>query len=173
MRKLILSGIVLLLITVVFSGCQVAPSDVPGYVWIYPESFNIDQNDTFTLGVFVNTGDQRLSAYAFNIRYNPDILAYQDIQPFLDTPLGPDLQPDVEEQGFVSASNEDIPGLIKVTGFDVFGKRPNAVFHLLDIKLKGIGKGYSKIELNIENLIDEKYRTIGSPSAQNGEVTVF
>ena len=140
------------------------PTNQPGAVWIIPVSQNIPLGNAFVTEVHMDSGDQLVAAYSINLLYNKDV-----IQPDISIERS-GVAPGAD--GYVTTVNPDVPGILRVNGFDVAGRGPGSNLHLLSIYWDAVGVGVTDITLEIQDLVDPVYTTIGIPSAFNGTVIV-
>jgi len=96
-----------------------------GDVWFIPASQRVLVGDTFTTEIHANSGSQNMSAYVFDISYNQAIISPDKSVGNGSIVPGPD--------GFVSATNPLIPGILTLSGFDAMEKGPGADLHILTI----------------------------------------
>ena len=139
---------------------RVTPINV-GNVW-FSEVSTQTVGDTFKTEIYVNTSNQNLAAYEFDITYNKSVIqiASED-----DIMAG--------AEGFVSEVNIDnANGLVSITGFDDIGTDPSFQLHLLTITWTAVGEGTSSLDLSIDVLEDTITWPIGTPTDIDGSVEV-
>jgi hypothetical protein len=143
-----------------------APADLPstGTVWFVPAEEEVTVDSDFTLETHVNTGNQRLAAYAFSISYPPDILDVNTDAGINGVEAGP--------EGFLIAVNVSRPGSLNVGGYDINGKGPDNDLNLITIHWKAIAAGYIKVNIKILNLNDEKTHLIGTPKGTGAKIKI-
>lgn len=151
-----------------YSGPEPTPTHPAGTgdVWFVPEDSTVNQGDSFTVEIHLDSGDQALAAYGFEISYTPSIIladltiGNEGVEP------GPD--------GFLSAMGAGpVPGKTRVQGFDTSGTGPGEDLHILTIHFTAEGKGLTSLNLEIESLADTDTYTIGNPNAIDGSVRVI
>jgi hypothetical protein len=141
------------------------PGDATGDVWLTPSSVTVYPDDAFDLEIHLNSGEHKLAAYGFDIGYDDSLVA-------VDTSIG-NSGVTVGPNGFVAAVNANNPGLISIAGFDVAGEEPGDNLNLLTISFFALTDvGSSNINLNIRDLVDIDYDTIGQPSGYGATVSV-
>lgn len=133
------------------------PSNPPtGSVWLEKSS---STNTSFTTLLYVDTGEQKLAAYGINITYNKNIIKIDKVVS--------------GSEGYLAASNVDNnSGKSSVAGFDATGKGPDSKLELLKITWSALDTGNSKIEIQIDSLINPSTSNIGTPKAYNSNVTI-
>jgi hypothetical protein len=138
------------------------PVDGAGDVWVSPSSITVDPGDLFSTEIHVNSGNQMLSSYGFEITFDPAIID-------LDDSIG---IKGVEEsdEGFLSTITAN-PGVLRISGVD-YGAGPSTDFHLLTINWEAVSSGSSPINVTIESLSDNSYHNIGTPNDIDGSVIV-
>ncbi|MBN2440430.1 MAG: hypothetical protein JXJ04_03775 [Spirochaetales bacterium] len=138
------------------------PVEGVGNVWVSPSSISVDPGDLFTTEIHVNSGNQMVSSYGFEITFNPAIIS-------LNESVGVQ---GVEEsdEGFLSTIKVN-PGVLRVSGVD-YGAGPSPDILFLTINWKALASGTSPIDLTVESLTDNRYLNIGTPNDLDGTVTV-
>ncbi|MBY9007143.1 MAG: hypothetical protein KGD63_10320 [Candidatus Lokiarchaeota archaeon] len=118
--------------------------------------------NTFETEIYVDTGMQTITLYAFKIAYNESIIQIASAN---DIVAG--------AEGFVSTINIDnANGLVTLVGIDAMGIGPSSQLHLLTIIWTAVGAGNSSLDLTIDTLSDISYTDIGTPNAIEGSVVV-
>jgi len=135
-----------------------------GLVWITPEASSVAHGADFDIQIHVNTGNQKIAAFGFDLSFDPAI-------------VGPNVQKgtfsvDPLTEGFIQAVNASVKGTLKLAGFDANGKGPKEDLGLIKISLKGLKAGESELALKVNNLTDDKSQPLGKPAVKNGKVTV-
>ncbi len=140
------------------------------YVWSYPASTTVTEGEYFTTYVYLNLQTYPLLSYGINIHYDAAYLAPDKSVPHTSAvAAGAD--------GFVSAVNPNVSGVIQTGGFDVTGKNPSPDFELLVIYWKALKPcETTNISLNVRDLTTVGTRKIDRiiVTEQNGwPVTVL
>ena len=135
-----------------------------GDCWLIPLTTDIAIDANFVSEVHVNTLDQKIAAYGFDITYDPDLLK-------VNSSKGDNgIEPGVD--GFVVAVNISIPGIIKIAGFEVTGKGPGTDLHIITIHWISIMKGSTILNLKVRDLRDENTDIIGIPRGARSLVEI-
>jgi hypothetical protein len=129
-----------------------------GQVWFAPQTLETNVGESIELEIHLNSGNQVLGAYAFDIYYDETVVDASAVIEGAD--------------GFVTSVNLDEIGLLKFNGFDVSGAGPGNDLHLVDIGFTAIGEGSTSLALDILNLIDLQYNDIGVPTASSASIIV-
>jgi arabinoxylan arabinofuranohydrolase len=137
------------------------PTTTPGdcNVFFNPNNSTQGINSTFEIDVVVDSGNQELAAYGFNITYDPIILSVVDVEEGSD--------------GFLSAANTQTPGEIVVSGFDTSGTGPDSDLQVLIITFTALEGGASVLGLNVDQLVDGETNTIGTACGNDGSVEIM
>ena len=143
------------------------PTPLPGAgeVSILPDTITVDIDDSFTLGIYVDTGNQMITSYNIDISYNDSVLQ-------LDTTQDPDGVA-AGADGFVSTVDTSTAGVINVQGSDVSGHGPEGYIHMITLYFTALNSGYSPIDLTINALEDESGYTVGIPATVPGTVNIL
>jgi hypothetical protein len=138
--------------------------DDPGAVWIMPEESVVRKGSAFTTEIHVNTGSKLIGAYGLIVEYDEAIVG-------VDTSIGLN---GVEEtaDGFVAAVNADEPGALIFSGFDPYGKGPEADLNFLIIHWTALNEGSTELVITIRSLVDVDTEPLGDPHPLHGIVTV-
>jgi hypothetical protein len=140
-----------------------APSG-PGTCSMLPQSVAVDLNDQFTTEIHVDTGSQNIAAYSVDILFDSNII-------IVNTGVGANgVSPGSD--GFVTAVNASLPGILQINGFDVTGEGPGSNLHLVTINWTAVGTGATDVIIEVEVLVDSSYVTIGTPAGISNTVTV-
>ena len=137
----------------------VTPGPGIGDVSMSPSSIVVQSGDSFSFGIVVNSGGQRVAAYGIDITYDASVLTANAAVAGAD--------------GFVSAVNLNDPGIIVTSGFDASGVGPGGSLELLVIQMTADNQGTSAIGINVDKLVDEATNTVGNPNGIGGTVTVI
>jgi len=133
-----------------------------GNVWFSSVSTQT-VGDIFETEIYVNTSNQKLAGYGFDIRWNQNILNVQG--GYDGITAGAD--------GFLPyAIVDNNAGTMMLTGFDPNGVGPNNQLHLLTITWIAIGIGNSPLNLFIDDLLDTDLNTLGIPQDFDASVEV-
>ncbi|MBN1699760.1 MAG: hypothetical protein JW881_19755 [Spirochaetales bacterium] len=135
-----------------------------GIVRFDPEETEVKVDDTFSHAIRVNTGKQRLAAYAFLITYPPEMIGIDIAKGTEGVEAGRD--------GYLAAVNTIDPGKIYVGGYDINGKGPNQNLHLLTIHWKALSAGFIKVNIEIINLNDEQTGIVGKPKGTGAKIKI-
>lgn len=139
-------------------------SGIPGELLSIP--IIIQGDFTFTNEVHVNTGNQVLAGYGMEITFDPSIVV-------INTEEGENGISD--QEGFIIAVNTSNPGVVGVSGFDVSGAGigPESDLHLFTIHwFAQTYNGTTELRINIDHLKDNNSNQVGTPTAQNGSITL-
>jgi hypothetical protein len=129
-----------------------------------PQSVAVDLNDQFTTEIHVDTGSQNIAAYSVDILFDSNII-------IVNTGVGANgVSPGSD--GFVTAVNASLPGILQINGFDVTGEGPGSNLHLVTINWTAVGTGATDVIIEVEVLVDSSYVTIGTPAGISNTVTV-
>lgn len=142
---------------------QLPEKENPGDVWIEPSNINTTVGKSFQTGVHINTGAKRIAAYGIKLFFNRSII---DIDSLKETKIV------AGEQGFMSAANTTVPGMVNASGFDTAGKGPSRNLELFIVYWRAVAKGEASISVNIETIVNDSYETIGIPRGISGTVSV-
>ncbi|MBN2440688.1 MAG: family 43 glycosylhydrolase [Spirochaetales bacterium] len=115
-------------------------------------------DSTFRIDVVVDSGNQELAAYGFNITYDPAILHVAEVEKGVD--------------GFLAAANTETPGEIIASGFDSSGTGPGSDLQVLIITFNGIAEGISSLGLYVDQLVDGGPTVIGTACGTDGSIEV-
>jgi enterochelin esterase-like enzyme len=137
-----------------------APTNPPGdcNVFFNPANSSQGVNSTFQVDVVVDSGNQELAAYGFDITYNANVLNVVDVEE--------------GAEGFLSAANTQNPGEISASGFDTSGTGPGSDLQVLIITFNAIAEGTSTLGMYVDELVDGGTNTIGTACGENGSVEV-
>ncbi|MBN1699364.1 MAG: hypothetical protein JW881_17725 [Spirochaetales bacterium] len=140
--------------------------DLPGTgeVWVYPAGQTVPLYERFTIEIHANTGNRKLAAYGFHVRYNTNILSLNFGVGTDGVVAGPD--------GFVSATDANTPGDKIISGFDTTGTGPGEDIHIVTVNFIALATGTSDIDLIVNDIVDPFTFTIGTPAGTGGSVTV-
>jgi hypothetical protein len=150
-----------------------APTETPrptpgipgaGDVWFVPSNITADEGECFDTEIHVNTGDQIIAAYGFEISFVETVI-------MVNTELGMD-GVETGPDGFIVAINPDIPGQFIFSGFDTQGRGPGTDLNFVKIHWAAVGPGISPLDLTVRNLNDINLAVIGVPNDIDGTVTV-
>jgi hypothetical protein len=137
------------------------PGPIPGAgeVWLVPSELTVSSGDTFITELHINSGDQRVAAFGFDIFYDPDILS-------ADALIS-------EPYGFTIETNYNIPGQLRTAGFENEGTEPSTDLFFLSVRWTALAEGTSPLDLDVRALVDQTTAHIGVPSGIDGSVTVI
>ena len=136
--------------------------DPSGDVWFSSVSTQYVR-DTFETEIYVNTSNQNIGAYEFDIAYNKSVIRIERAHHNIVAGA----------EGFVSKIYylNDSRG-IRISGFDDIGKGPSFQLHLLTITWNALVEGISLLDLSINVLEDTDGNSIGTPNDIDGSVVV-
>jgi hypothetical protein len=134
-----------------------------GTVTFDPDEYEVSVGQNFTAGIYVNTGNQDLGAYGFEISFGSSILSLNTNAAENGVAEGDD--------GFISAANAS-GNLLVVSGFTTDQVGPGDNLHMLDLYLTADSLGSATLSINIIDLTDSDYNPIGTPMAYSASVTV-
>jgi len=142
-----------------------------GTVWFEPKVQTVALMANFTTEIHVNSGTQMLAAYGIDITWD---IAIIDLD--IDAP-GSSNGVIVGADGFISATNANVAGVLKTSGFDAMGKDPGSNLHLMTINWTAVSAGETELTMDINDLADQTIGRIPNetphiPSADTGNVIV-
>ena len=140
-------------------------SGIPGELLSIP--IVIQGDFTFTNEVHVNTGNQLLVGYGMDITFDPSIVVINTEEGDNGISGGP--------EDFIIAVNTSTPGIVGVSGFDAtgMGVGPESDLHLFTIHWYAqTYNGTTELSINIDHLEDNNSNQVGTPTAQNGSITL-
>jgi hypothetical protein len=139
------------------------PADGRGLVSFGASTYSVAPGSALNVDVLVNTGTQDLAAYGITLGYDASVLS-------VNTSLGTN---GVTEgaQGFISAVNSASGSLI-VSGFETNATGPGESLHLLTIHFSALSEGSTDLSINVTDLADSSYTTIGNPVGGSATVNV-
>jgi len=113
---------------------------------------------TFQIDVVVDSGNQNLAAYGFDITYDGSLLNVVDVAEGSD--------------GFLAAANTSTDGQIVASGFDASGTGPGSNLQVLIITFQAESEGTSPLNISVDQLVDPDTNSIGSACGNSGSVTI-
>ncbi|MBN2440480.1 MAG: leucine-rich repeat domain-containing protein [Spirochaetales bacterium] len=154
---------VFILILLIFS-IPLFSQNSPGDVWFTPATLKVMVGIGFTTEVHVNSGEQQLGAYGFDVTFDQTIITPNVSKGNNGVEPGPD--------GFLAAVGLPTPGHLRISGFDTMGEGPGADLHLLTVNWNADNLGSTLLTNNVENFIDPATDPIGTPNGIAGSVEV-
>ncbi len=116
--------------------------------------------EIFNTHIYVDSGNQKVAAYSFNITFNRLVVNLQNIT--------------TGSEGFISAIDiQNSFGWATVSGFNSAGVDPSSIIDFLIITWKAIEVGESELLIDVLALQDETANVIGSPYDINSYVKVI
>jgi hypothetical protein len=143
---------------------SIPPAEGAGDVWLVPSDTVTNTGSNFITELHINTGNKKCAAYVINITFNRTIVE-------VNTDVG-ESGVEAGAYGFISAVNAGTAGTLRLSGFDTGGKGPGEDLHFLTINWRAVGPGYTLLNIDVEQLVDESTNVIGIPNGIDGGVTV-
>ncbi|MBN2737270.1 MAG: hypothetical protein JXR70_09840 [Spirochaetales bacterium] len=131
----------------------ISPVPSEGVVSLFPKITKVETGENFVIQCHVNSSLHPLAAYTFSMTYDANIIAPNHS-------IGTD-SVSVGIDGFIAAVNSK-PGLLRVGGFDIFGKGPSENLHLLDFNFTAMTAGETDINIVIDDLLNPNGDQIGA-----------
>jgi hypothetical protein len=135
-----------------------------GNMWFVPQSQVVSYGRDFTTELHLDSGHYTLAAYGIDIAYDSSIIEVDTSAGNNGVEAGPD--------GFLAAVGSG-SNLLRLSGFDTSGTGPGGDLHVLTIYWTTKAEGSTDLVIEIRNLIDLQYNTIGTPEGEPGHVDVW
>jgi len=120
---------------------------------------------TFTTEVHLNSGDNIVATYGFNINFDSSVVVINTNEGQNGVSAG--------AEGFVSAVNSDTQGELTASGFDASGKGPGYDLHLITIHwLAQTYEGTTTVILTPLTVTDLQQNVIVDPAPVTGTITI-
>jgi hypothetical protein len=135
-----------------------------GECWLILKETTIQLNTAFTSELHINTENQNFAAYGIKIKFDPAIVAVETKVGTNGVEAGPD--------GFVTVVNTNKNGEIMIAGFNPSGKKGGKNLHAITIHWNAIGKGVTRLEVIVNDLVDSSTATIGTLKGRHSTIEV-
>ncbi|MBN2737526.1 MAG: hypothetical protein JXR70_11135 [Spirochaetales bacterium] len=133
-----------------------------GLAWFEPSTSTQLVGKSFVVEIHVNSGDSKVAAYGFRVKFNPNLLkmvnkGQNGVEPGKD--------------GYVAAVSYT-NGTLTISGFDVAGKGPGKDLTMVKINFMAQKTGSTTLDLTVMNLVDSTTEEIGNPQGKSGRVEI-
>jgi hypothetical protein len=137
-------------------------------VWLVPEELTTSINTDFTLETHVDSGNQQLGAYQFDILFTPTLIQVNNSIGTDGIEPGPDCS-------VAAVSLDNINGKLTVNGFNVTPTGPGADLHCLTIHFTSQAPSEpvtTDVDLNVTTLVDPNGNPILPGIGKGSVVTI-
>jgi hypothetical protein len=150
--------VIVFLLTLIFTLNMFSQPEVTeaGDVWFVPEQITVQNGDNFRTEIHINTGTQRLAAYGINVAYDENLISVNQSIGNTGVEAGAD--------DFFFAVNNNIPGLLMLAGFEIYGVDSNEDLSLVVINWTAKNPGTANFQIEVRLIIDDEFNEIIGPS---------